>query len=168
MKNERDWFESGSQMPDFNPNKEKEIDTAERDLEVAHRVLGTKGSIKDNPLNDDKSDPLTVTELLLIRACKSNAGLPRVMSVYKRQYGLSYEDKEGLAAVLANLIDEHHPISTRELVYKVSPSNVMWWSGGDSVEYIDRTLTVLVSHLRMAEVAKFKGWKSPAWIRNMV
>ena len=73
---------------------------------------------------------LTKTELLLIRACKSNAGLGRVSSVYRKQYGVCHNDrgdKKALVSILASLVDKHCPVSTYDLVDKANPNNVMWW-----------------------------------------
>lgn len=116
---------------------------------------------------DRMSNELTKTELLFIRACKSKNPMKRVQSVYKKQYGLIEVEKEGLATVLASIIEKQCPMSISELIRKANPNEVTWWHfKEDEKTYFDRVLLSLVSHMRGTAVNIFNGYVSPAKMRN--
>lgn len=106
---------------------------------------------------------LTKTELLLIRAIKSKNPMKRLVSVYKRQYGIEHSDITALLSIIAGIVDDHQPISSSHIVKELNPSRSDIWQSED---YQEQALRVLVSHLRLTEVIKFNGWVSPASIRN--
>lgn len=106
---------------------------------------------------------LTKTELLLIRACKSKNDMKRLVSVYKKQYGVDGRDKSALLTILGGVIENHHPISASKLMKELNPNRSVFWGDGS---YEDRALLILVSHLRLAEISIFNGWVSPAPFRN--
>ena len=106
---------------------------------------------------------LTKTELLLIRACKSKKAMKRLRSVYRRQYGVDGSNTTALLIILGRLVEKHYPISTVELMAELNPNRAVFWADGS---YEDRSLLILISHLRLAEVSMFNGWVSPAVIRN--
>lgn len=106
---------------------------------------------------------LTKTELLLIRAIKSKNPMKRLVSAYKKLYGVEHSDTTALLSIISGIVDCHHPISTSKLVKELNPSRSDIWQ---STCYEEQVLLVLVSHLRLTEIIKFNGWVSPASIRN--
>lgn len=111
---------------------------------------------------------LATTELLFIRACKSRNPMKRLESVYKRQYGMVESNVEALVDILSGIIEAHHPLSIRELIKELSPFNNYRWNKDSKTTYHEKVLTVLTSHLRLAETIIFNGWVSPSPFRSKI
>lgn len=112
------------------------------------------------------SNPLTNTEMLFIRACKSSDPYKRVRSVYRRFY---YGGKSSdvfinfvITQLFANICDKHMPISSSDLISKVNPNQAC--NFGNSYDVI--CFRALINHIRLIEVSKIPGFKIPLRFRR--
>ena len=72
---------------------------------------------------------MTKTEMLFIRACKSNNPQLRLRSVYRRFYCSQHliEDVSGpVAYLLVNIVEKYFKYSLINLLGDLSPSNIMY------------------------------------------
>ncbi len=70
---------------------------------------------------------LTKEQILFIRACKSNNGLQRVKSVYRRFYCKGFghiEQRRALISILLDICDMCCPIRAVELVNRLNPDSL--------------------------------------------
>ena len=113
------------------------------------------------------SNQLSKTEVLLIRACKSEKPLQRVRSVYKRQYHRGIENPvPAMAIILTNLCEKvvHYPIS--KLVEDMNPIHHWRFALPEDHKYHDIVLGVMISKIRLMSVEGLEGWVSPLQFRK--
>jgi len=104
---------------------------------------------------------------LLIRACKSKEPEIRLRSVYRRFY-LSTDDeirvRVSLVAILARICDDNLTSTITEVITGLSPNryNIL----NTKTEYLDRTLSFLISKIRLAKTDDLQGLTPPAKFRR--
>lgn len=111
------------------------------------------------------------TQLLFIRACKSNNSNKRIEQVYKRFYYCgSKPDVKHLIKILVGITESSsNPLRTIDLIENLFPDNRWKFQSvdtGPSGDYWECVKNVLVSHIRLTAVHDFPYYPLPAKFRN--
>jgi len=112
------------------------------------------------------------TQLLFIRACKSNNSSKRIEQVYKSFYYCREKpDVKHLIKILVGIIEcSSNPLRTIDLIDDLSPMNA-WkfqtkYASGSNDAYWQSVKSILVSHIRLTAVHDFPYYPLPAKFKN--
>lgn len=116
---------------------------------------------------------ISTTEILFIRACKSNDSIRNIMRVYKKYY---YFDRKmmiipyhHLVVILTNIVEEHATHMTAAKWIEVLNPQDAWKYGvtGDTpYNYLEHVTMVLISIIRLLPVACFPRYPVPCRMRR--
>ena len=105
---------------------------------------------------------------LFIRACKSSTPTVRVYSVYRRFYAVDPSSGH-ICDVLIQICEKYIKIGLSDLIDRLNPAN-SWRLGIEDSDsehsYHKRVIAVLISKIRLKEVAVFEGLTTPRMLRD--
>ena len=103
-------------------------------------------------------------DMLFIRACKAKDPRKRLNSLYYRFFLVQNRtgNEPHILHKLAAICDRYDLIGVKELIYKLSPDSWMYVNSENG----DIRFDVLLSIVRLSNVAKFPDFISPAVFRN--
>lgn len=106
---------------------------------------------------------MNTTDLLFIRACKSNHPMRRVISVYKRFYYRGEYNFRDIAQILSSVCAINAPIQPDKLISDLNPLGA--WKFIDAEKeynYWEHVSNILIGHLRYTAASKIPGFIAPS------
>lgn len=120
------------------------------------------------------TESLSTTEILFIRACKSNDSINNINRVYRKFYYADYQKTvipyEHLARIMTNIVQKCDTTMTiSRLILEMNPSD--GWKVGVSNDrmtynYWEHVTKVMVSIIRLLPVACIPDYRIPVKFRN--
>ena len=106
-------------------------------------------------------------EQLFIRACNSKDPHKRVHSVYRRFYishGGCNAYTINIACILSAIVERYGLTDVQKIIDDLAPKAMF---GLEPRSYWERVFDVMISKIRLARVAKFKGLIAPLKLRHL-
>lgn len=107
---------------------------------------------------------MTKTEVLLIRACKSEYCFARVRRVYEKQYG-KYDDEttyRSLVIILSDIVDTYIPMKLTHVLSKIHCINEREGKL-KNIAYVQW----LITEIATTSICKFEGYIIPVRFRQL-
>ena len=111
------------------------------------------------------------TDMLILRACRSDSPLKNVNKLYERYY---YKDKynairwEGIAKIMLRICDKYCHISTYDLVEVLNPAHAYKTVKDDKNYFYEELVAMaLIVHVRQSELSDIAYYIMPICYRNM-
>lgn len=109
------------------------------------------------------ADKMSKIEMLFVRACKSRNPYKRVSSVYRRFYWSGEVVDHIIVGLLADICQKHLEVKLYKVIERLDPIGFM----RDSNEsHTERAFKYCVSRLRLSEVARFPGYRTPCCFKS--
>lgn len=106
------------------------------------------------------------TEILFVRACKSDQPARRVDRVYKSTYYNSGQvDTRHVISVLLGIVEKYRLMSIRTFAADMHPDSA-WKFVDEGASYNEHLKAMLISRIRLTEVSCLPGYPTPARFRN--
>ena len=106
------------------------------------------------------------TDMLFIRACKSDNAEKRIQRIYKSVYGYHF-DYEYAAIILMNIVNDNNLVDTSSLILQYLDPRKAWQFGGSEDEdYYVRVFRAMISIIRLTEVSKLVNFIPPVRFRR--
>lgn len=104
---------------------------------------------------------LSKTQILFVRACKSNNAERRLKRLYKSIYFPEYSDS-AMLSILLTIVENHNLVSIWTLVKEYTNPEKGWQFGSDTDEpYETRMVKAMTSIIRLTAIDKLPGYVKP-------
>lgn len=107
------------------------------------------------------------TQILLIRAIKSNEAERRLKRLYKMFYLNEYYDARHVANILKDIVVENDIMSVTDWIDGLNPDNDWKYGINSYHSYYEKCVMLMSSHIRLTPVFKLKNFIKPAKFRKM-
>lgn len=106
------------------------------------------------------------TQILFIRAVKSNEPERRLRRLYKMFYYGEYDSRHA-ASILKDIVVENDVMSVTDWIDGLNPDNDWKYGIESGQNYYEKCVRLMSSHIRLTVVSKFKNFIKPAKFRRM-
>ncbi len=108
----------------------------------------------------------SISDQMIIRACKSLDSLPRLIKTYHKYYGNFTNEKVYIIQILSRICEDFQLIKVSDLICDLSPENYWKFSQDKDEDYTSRVIKILASKIRFTEVSRFPGFIIPGRYRG--
>lgn len=106
------------------------------------------------------------TQILFIRAVKSNEPERRLRRLYKMFYCGDYLSSH-MASILKDIVVENDVMSVTDWIDGLNPDNDWKYGIESSQNYYEKCVLLMSSHIRLTAVSQFKNFIKPAKFRKI-
>jgi len=106
------------------------------------------------------------TDMLFIRACKSDNAEKRIQRIYKSVYYYDFDYKHA-AIILTKIVTENNLINMQNLITEcLDPSQAWKFGGSEDEDYYVRVFRAMIGIIRLTEVSKLVNFIPPVKFRR--